>query len=184
MYQYWFISFSKCTTLLQEANYKGNCVLEEHIWELSLLSAEFSINLKNCLLIKEKIEMKMGFPGSSAGKESTCNARDTRSIPASGRSSGEEIGYSLQYYWAFLVAQMVEKNPPLSGFNPWVRKIPWRRAWQPTPVFLPGESPWTEEPGGLQSMGLQRVGHNWVTKDTLTQGMNMENRKQIKNTQD
>ena len=36
----------------------------------------------------------------------------------------------------------------------------WRRAWQPTPVFLPGESPWTEEPGGLQSMGLQRVGHN------------------------
>ena len=34
------------------------------------------------------------------------------------------------------------------------------RAWQPTPVFLPGESLWTEEPGGLQSMGLQRVGHN------------------------
>ena len=26
------------------------------------------------------------------------------------------------------------------GFNPWIRKIPWRRAWQPTPVFLPGES--------------------------------------------
>ena len=38
-------------------------------------------------------------------------------------------------------------------FSPWVRKIPWRWAWQPTPVFLPGESPWTEEPGGLQSMG-------------------------------
>ena len=35
-------------------------------------------------------------------------------------------------------------------FNPWVGKIPWKRAWQPTPVFLPGESPWTEEPGGLQ----------------------------------
>ena len=32
-----------------------------------------------------------------------------------------------------------------------------RRAWQSTPVFLPGESPWTEEPGGLQTMGLQRV---------------------------
>ena len=31
--------------------------------------------------------------------------------------------------------------------NPWVRKIPWRRAQQPTPVFLSGESPWTEEPG-------------------------------------
>ena len=33
-------------------------------------------------------------------------------------------------------------------------KIPWRRAWQPTPVFLPGECPWTEEPGRLQSIGL------------------------------
>ena len=37
-----------------------------------------------------------------------------------------------------------------------VGKIPWRKAWQPTPVFLPGESPWTEEPGGLQSMGSQK----------------------------
>ena len=34
-------------------------------------------------------------------------------------------------------------------FNLWVGKIPWNRAWQPTPIFLPGESPWTEEPGGL-----------------------------------
>ena len=32
-------------------------------------------------------------------------------------------------------------------------KIPWRKKWQPTPVVLPGESPWTEEPGGLQPMG-------------------------------
>jgi len=42
---------------------------------------------------------------------------------------------------------LVVKNLPASagnvrdnGFNPWVRKIPWRMAWQPTPVFLPGES--------------------------------------------
>ena len=47
------------------------------------------------------------------------------------------------------------------GFNPWVGKIPWWRKWQPTPVFLSGESPWTEEPGGLRSMGLQRVKHKW-----------------------
>ena len=46
------------------------------------------------------------------------------------------------------------------GFDPWVGKIPWRRKWQPTPVFLPGESPWTEEPGGIQFVGLQRVGHD------------------------
>ena len=50
------------------------------------------------------------------------------------------------------------------GFNLWVRKIPWRRKWQLTPVFLPGESPWTEEPGGLQSTGSKRVRHGWVTK--------------------
>ena len=47
------------------------------------------------------------------------------------------------------------------GFNPWVGKIPWRRACHPSPIFLPGESPWTEEPSGLQSMGSQRVRHNW-----------------------
>ena len=35
------------------------------------------------------------------------------------------------------------------GFDPWVGKVPRRRAWQPTPVFLPGKSLWTEEPGGL-----------------------------------
>ena len=48
----------------------------------------------------------------------------------------------------------------LGSVDPWVRKIPWRRAWQPTLVFLPGESSWTEEPGGLQTMGLKRVGHD------------------------
>ena len=41
-----------------------------------------------------------------------------------------------------------------SGFDPCVGKIFQKRAWQPTPVFLPGESPWTEEPGGLQSVEL------------------------------
>ena len=35
------------------------------------------------------------------------------------------------------------------GFDPWLEKIPWSRKWQPTPVFLPGESPWIEEPGGV-----------------------------------
>ena len=39
-------------------------------------------------------------------------------------------------------------------------KIPWRRKWQPTPVILPGKIPWTEKPGRLQFMQLQRVGHN------------------------
>ena len=57
---------------------------------------------------------------------------------------------------------LVVKNPSANtgdiryvGLTPGLGKIPWRRAQLPTPVFLPGESPWTEEPGGLQSMGSQ-----------------------------
>ena len=46
------------------------------------------------------------------------------------------------------------------GFDPWVGKIPWRRAWQPTPVFWPGDSPWAEEPGRLQFIESQRVGQD------------------------
>jgi len=55
----------------------------------------------------------------------------------------------------------VVKNPPTNardirdeGWIPGSGKIPWRRAWQPTPVFL------TEEPEGLQSIGSQRVEHD------------------------
>ena len=46
-------------------------------------------------------------------------------------------------------------------FGPWVGKIPWRRKCQPIPIFLYWESPWTEEPDGLPSIGLQRVGRDW-----------------------
>ena len=54
-------------------------------------------------------------------------------------------------------------------FELWLGRIPWRKAWQPTRLFLPGESPWAEEPGGLQSVKLQRVTHNeWLSTDTLT----------------
>ena len=52
----------------------------------------------------------MGFPDSSVGKESTCSAEDPGSSPGSGRSSGEGMGYPLQYSWVSLVAQLV-KNP-------------------------------------------------------------------------
>ena len=45
-------------------------------------------------------------------------------------------------------------------FSPCVRKIPWRRAWQPTAVLLPGEPACREEPGRLQSRGSQRVRHD------------------------
>ena len=59
-------------------------------------------------------------------------------------------------------AQMLKNSPAIqeTQVQSLVQKDPWRRKWQPTPVFLPGEIPWTEEPGGLQSMGSHRVGHD------------------------
>ena len=65
-----------------------------------------------------------GLPGSSAGKESACKAGDPGSIPGSGRSPGEGIGYPLQYSWASLVAQLV-KNPP-ALWETWVRSLGWK----------------------------------------------------------
>ena len=62
-----------------------------------------------------------GFPGSSDGKESACNAGDPDSIPGSGRSAGGGIGYPLQYSWASLVAQLV-KNPP-AMWETWVQSL-------------------------------------------------------------
>ena len=50
----------------------------------------------------------MGFPDSLVGKESICNAEDPGSVPGLGRSTGEEIGYPLQYSRALLVAQLVK----------------------------------------------------------------------------
>ena len=103
-----------------------------------------------------------GLPGGPAGKESACNAGNPGSIPGLGRSPGEVIGYPLQYSWASPVAQVVKNRPTM--WETWVGKIRWRRAGQPTPVFLPGESPWTEGPGGVQPRGSQRVGHDGATK--------------------
>ena len=60
----------------------------------------------------------VGFPDSSVGKESACNAGDPGLIPRSGRSPGEGIGYPLQYTLAYLVAQLV-KNPP-AMWETWV----------------------------------------------------------------
>ena len=90
------------------------------------------------------------FPVSSAGKQSTCNAGDSGSIPGLGRSTGEGIGHTVQYSWASLVAQLVKNLPAI--WEAWVQflgvgKIPWRRERLPTPVFRPGEfhglySPW------------------------------------------
>ena len=60
------------------------------------------------------------------------------------------------------MAQVVKNLPATqeTQVQSWVGKMPWRRARQSTPAFLPGESPWAEEPGKVQSTGSQRVGHD------------------------
>ena len=57
----------------------------------------------------------LGFPDSPAGRESACNAGDPGSIPGLGSTPGQRIGYSFQYSWASLVAQMVKKPPCNAG---------------------------------------------------------------------
>ena len=67
--------------------------------------------------------MKQCFPDSSVGKEFAYSAGDPSSIPGLGRSSGEGIGYPLQYSWASLVTQLV-KNPP-TLLETWVQSLGW-----------------------------------------------------------
>ena len=83
-----------------------------------------------------------GFPGSSAGKETACNTRDPGSIPGSGRSAGEGIGYPLQYSWASLGAQLVENPPAMRETwvqSPGLGRSPGEGKSYPIPVFQPGE---------------------------------------------
>ena len=69
------------------------------------------------------LQRYQGFPGISAGKESTCNAGDPGLIPALGRSTGEGIGYPPQYSWASLVAQLVKNLPAMR--ETWVQSLGW-----------------------------------------------------------
>ena len=88
-------------------------------------------------------------PDSSVGKETACIAGDPSSIPGSGRSPGDGIGYPLQHSWASLVAQLVKDLPAM--WQTLVRSLGWEDPLEkrklPTPVFWPGEfhglySPW------------------------------------------
>ena len=81
---------------------------------------------------------------------------DPGSIPGSGRSAGEGIGYPLQYSWASLVAQLV-KNPP-AMWETWVQSLGWEDPLEKGRTthssILAWRIPW------IKSMGSQRVGHN------------------------
>ena len=101
----------------------------------------------------------MDFPGSSAGKESTCSAGNPSSIPGLGSSPGEGISYLLLYSWASLVAQMVKNLVAI--WATWVQSLGWEDALEEGMAthsnILAWRIPWTEQPGGQQCTGSQRV---------------------------
>ena len=89
---------------------------------LYLFTCWWTFRLLSCLSYCNSAAMNIrGFLGSSAGKESTCNAGDPSLIPGSGRSPGEGIRYPLQYSWASLVAQIVKKLPAVP--ETWVQSL-------------------------------------------------------------
>ena len=75
-----------------------------------------TIILDKVLIVIEKksiCQCAWDSPDSSVGKVSTCNAGDPSSVPGSGSFTVEELGYPLQYSWAFLMAQMVKNLPAM-----------------------------------------------------------------------
>ena len=119
----------------------------------------------NWAWIYNHIKILKGFPCSSAGKESTCNAGDPRSVSGLERSVREVIGYPLQYSWASLIAQLV-KNLPATR-ETWVWSLGWENPLEKGTAthssILAWRIPWTEETGRLWSIGSQRVRNDWVT---------------------
>ena len=91
--------------------------------EFSKFAGILSAALSQHHLSGFEIAQLEGFPDSSAGKESACNAGDPGSISGLGRSSGEGISYSLQYSWASLMAQTLKNLPAM--WETWVSSLCW-----------------------------------------------------------
>ena len=99
----------------------------------------------------------LGFPDSSAGKESSCKAGDPGSIPGLGRSAGEGVDYPLQYSGASFVAQLV-KNLPIM-WEIWVQSLGWEDPLEEGKATHSSILAW-RIPWPVQSMGSQRTGHD------------------------
>ena len=109
--------------------------------------------------------------------EGTGNSSQFSVMTCMGRESRKEGIYA--YTWASLVAQMV-KNPPAMQ-KTWFRSLCWEDLLEKGMATHSSISawriPWTEEPGGLQSMGSQRVRHNW-TANTFIKTPSFKERKE------
>jgi len=95
---------------------------------------------------------------STVGKQSACNAGDPGTIPGSRRSTGEGIGYPLQYSWASLVAPLVKHLPAMQ--ETWVQSLCWENPLEKGKATYPFQYP------GLEN---SMDGHDCVTF-TFTQG--------------
>ena len=90
---------------------------QQRVRRLDVITNSASMNLS-------KLQEIVGFLGGSAGKESTCKVGGLGLIPGLGRSTGEEKGYQLQYYWASLVTQTIKNVPTIQ--ETWVRSLDWK----------------------------------------------------------
>ena len=140
-------------------------LMEVWCWRIMILRDLFTLYLFDWYLITHAVIIRAlsGFPDSSVGKESACNAGDPDSIHGLERSPGEGISYPLQYSWASLVAQLVKNMPAM--WETWVWSLGWEDPLEKGKAthssILAWRIPGTGEPGGLQSMGSHRVGHDW-----------------------
>ena len=131
-------------------------------WQLAVNSACFSSYWTVTCLRTEAISLLLSFFSSTMWHtrsqlsdqglnphplwwKQNLNHWTTREVPVSHLFNGPqyELRASLVAPWQRICH--LGRSHRGCVFNPWVRKIPWRRAWQPTPVFLPGESPCTED---------------------------------------
>ena len=128
-----------------------------------------SVNPERLPVIQRTL-YQQDFPRASDSKGSACNAGDQGSIPGSGRSPGKGIGYPLQYSWVFLVAQTVKDPPEIqeTGVQSPGKEDLLEKATATHSNILAWRIAWTEEPGGLWSMGWQRVRHDWTTNTLCT----------------
>ena len=115
---------------------------------------KFPVNIVSQLIFKIDLNtLSLGFPGSSAGKESTCNA---------GRSPGERIGYTLQYSWVSLVAQLVKNLAVMR--ETWVQSLGWEdpleNGMTTYSSILAWRIPWTVYLWGHKELGMTE----WLSK--------------------
>ena len=128
------------------------------------------IIIRNKIKERRNIWLLPGFPGGSDSKASACNAGDLGLIPGLGRSPGEGNGNPLQYsclenpmdggaWWA-TVHGVAKSRTRLSHFTFTFHFHAWEKEVATHSSVLAWRIPGTGEPGGLQSMGSHRVGHD------------------------